>query len=101
MFAKRRVCVLAVCSLLGVLLFPAAALAAGTDIGRNVAGILKGYATDLYGGIVGLVSLVFLVNRRYTELAVFLLAAIVVAWMVFVPSDISAAGESVAKQVFG
>ena len=53
-------------------LFPADALAAGNDVGKNVSGLLKQYAGELYGGIVAIFSLVFLVNRRYTELAVFL-----------------------------
>lgn len=88
----------AVCALV---LFPAGALASGNDVGANVASLLKGYAGELYGGIAGIVSLVFLVNRRYNELAVFLFAAIVVAWMVFAPSEIAAAGESLAKQIFG
>jgi hypothetical protein len=89
---------LAVCALA---LFPAAALASGNDVGANVASLLRGYATELYGGIVGVVSLMFLVNRRYTELAVFLFAAIAVAWMVFAPSEIAKAAEALGKQIFG
>jgi hypothetical protein len=82
-------------------LFPAEALASSNNVGQNVANLLKGYATDLYGGIVAVISLVFLLNRRYTELAVFLFAAIVVAWMVFAPSEIAAAAEGIGKQIFG
>jgi hypothetical protein len=87
----------------GVLLaFPAAALAAEKiNVGQNVANLLKGYATELYGGIVAVVSLMFLVNRRYTELAVFLVASVVVAWMVFASSDIASAAEAIGKQIFG
>jgi hypothetical protein len=81
--------------------FPAAALAAGVDVGANVANLLKGYASELYEGIVAIVSLVFLVNRRFNELGVFLFAAIVVGWMVFAPSEIAKAAESIAKQVLG
>ena len=80
---------------------PTTTTAAGNDVGANVAGLLKGYASELYGGIVAVVSLMFLVNRRYTELAVFLFAAVVVAWMVFASSDIATAAETIAKQVFG
>jgi hypothetical protein len=101
MSPKRRIYSmlgLAVCALA---LFPAAALASGNDVGANVASLLRGYATELYGGIVGVVSLMFLVNRRYTELAVFLFAAIAVAWMVFAPSEIAKAAEALGKQIFG
>ena len=80
---------------------PAGALGAGNNVGQNVANLLKGYATDLYGGIVAVISLVFLLNRRYTELAVFLFAAIVVAWMVFAPSEIATAAEGIGRQIFG
>ena len=89
---------LAICALV---LFPAAAFASGNDVGANVAHLLKGYASELYDGIVGVVSLVFLVNRRFNELAVFLVAAIIVAWMVFAPSEIAKAAEAIAKQIFG
>lgn len=77
------------------------AWAAGNDVGRNVGGLLKHYASEVYGGLVAAVSLVFLWNRRYTELAVFLGAAIVVAWMVFAPSTIGTAAKAIAQQIFG
>jgi hypothetical protein len=82
-------------------LFPADAFASGNNVGANVAKLLKGYAGDLYGGIVAVISLTFLLNRRYTELAVFLFASIVVAWMVFAPSEIASAAEAIGKQIFG
>jgi hypothetical protein len=47
------------------------------------------------------ISLLFLLNRRYTELAVFLFAAIVVAWMVFASSAIATAAETIGHQIFG
>jgi hypothetical protein len=75
--------------------------AGGGNVGRNVGNLLKGYAVDLYGGIVAAFSLVFLWNRRYVELATFLFAAVVVAWMVFAPDQIGKAAEAIGKQIFG
>lgn len=98
---KRRIYLFTALAVGALLLFPAAALASGDNVGQNVAGLLKGYASELYGGIVAVVSLVFLVNRRYSELAVFLFASIVVAWMVFASSDIATAAEAIGKQIFG
>lgn len=103
MFSRNRLMgvlslLLALCALL---LFPVAAFASGNEVGQNVANLLKGYASELYGGIVGVVSLMFLLNRRYTELVVFLCAAIAVAWMVFAPSEISTAAQAIGKQIFG
>lgn len=88
-------------ALYALLVSPAAAVASGNDVGANVAGLLKGYASELYGGIVAVVSLMFLVNRRYTELGVFLFASIVVAWMVFEPSQIASAAKAIGHKVFG
>ena len=68
---------------------------------RTSEAFLNIYAGELYGGIVAVVSLMFLVNRRYTELAVFLFASIVVAWMVFASSDIATAAQAIGKQIFG
>lgn len=102
MTSRRTFCtgvLLAACALAGS--FPAQALAAGNDIGGNVAGLLRHYAGELYGGIVAIVSLFFLVHRRYTELAVFLLASVVVAWMVFAPSEIAKAAQSLGRQILG
>jgi hypothetical protein len=84
-----------------LVLCPADAFAAGNDVGKNVGDLLKHYAGEVYGGIVAVISLMFLLNRRYTELAVFLFASIVVAWMVFAPSEIATAAEAIGKQVFG
>jgi hypothetical protein len=98
---KRRIWLLCVFVVFVVLLFPAAAFASGNNVGQNVANLLKGYASELYGGIVAVVSLMFLVNRRYTELTVFLFAAVVVAWMVFASADIATAAEAIGKQIFG
>ncbi len=98
---KGRIYLLAGLAFAVLLVFPAAAFASGNNIGQNVASLLKGYATELYGGIVAVASLMFLVNRRYTELAVFLCATIVVAWMVFASSDIASAAEALGKQIFG
>jgi uncharacterized membrane protein YccC len=83
------------------MVFPVVAFASGNNVGANVASLLKSYASELYGGIVGVVSLMFLINRRYTELSVFLCAAITVAWMVFASKDIATAAEAIGKQIFG
>jgi hypothetical protein len=84
-----------------LVLFPSGAFASGNDVGANVGNLLKHYAGELYGGVVGIIAVVCLMNRRYVELATFLFAAVVVAWMVFDPSDIASAAEAIGKQIFG
>jgi peptidoglycan/LPS O-acetylase OafA/YrhL len=83
------------------LLVPAAALAAtGNDVGANLSKLLRHYAGELYGGVIAMVSLMFLVNRRYGELATFLLASVVVAWLVFSPDQVANAARSIGNQLF-
>jgi hypothetical protein len=101
MSGKRQLWLVCWLAAAALLLFPVDALAAGNDVGKNVGDLLKHYAGEVYGGVVAIISLVFLLNRRYSELAVFLFASIVVAWMVFAPSQIGHAAESIGHQIFG
>jgi hypothetical protein len=99
---KRLILLLVVC--VAVLLLPSAALAvgkeaAGNDVGANLGKLLKHYAAELYGGIVAFFSLGYLINRQYKGLAVFLLAAVVVAWMVFSPDQIANTARSLGRQI--
>jgi hypothetical protein len=83
----------------GSLLFAPVALAAGNDVGRNLGTLLRQYAGELYGGIVAVVGLVFLFNRRFTDLAMFFVAAILVGWLVFSPDQVSNAARAIGQRV--
>jgi uncharacterized membrane protein YccC len=84
-----------------VLMWPASALAeTGNDVGANVSKLLRHYAGELYGGVIAIVGLMFLLNRRYGELATFLLASVVVAWLVFSPDQVAHAARSIGDQIF-
>jgi hypothetical protein len=83
------------------LLLAAEAWADTPTVAENLGSLLRGYAEELYGGLVGVSSLIFLWNRRYVELGTFLIAAIVVAWLVFAPATIAKAAEGIAHQIFG
>lgn len=98
--SRRSVFILAllVALVLALLLAPAA-LAAGNDIGRNLGSLLRHYAGQIYGGIVAIVGLVFLLNRRLNELAVFFVAAVLVGWLVFSPGQVADAARAIGKQV--
>lgn len=69
--------------------------ASGEDVGRNLGELLKGWATAVFAGVAALVSLVFLLNRRYNELALFLLAALVVGGFVFAPTAVAETIENI------
>lgn len=88
-----------VVAFVGALVLAPVALAAGNDIGRNLGSLLRRYAGEVYGGIVAVVGLVFLLNRRFTDLAVFFVAAVLVGWLVFSPDQIADAARAIGKQV--
>ena len=50
------------------------ALAAGEGerVGENVGRLLGGWARNLYVGVAAVVAMIFLLNRRFADLAVFL-----------------------------
>ena len=69
---------------------PAACAAGdGERVGENLGDLLGGWAKSLYMGIAGLVALVFLLNRRFADLAIFMVAATVVGGFVMAPNDIA------------
>lgn len=83
-----------------LLLAPAAALAAsGNDVGHNIGSTLRHYAGEIYGGIIAIVGLVFLLNRKFTELAVFFIAAVLVGWLVFSPDQVAEAARLIGQRI--
>lgn len=76
-----------------------AAPGGGNDVGRNIGSLLRHYAAQIYGGIVAIVGLVFLLNRRYTDLAMFFLAAVLVAWLVFSPDQVANAARGIGNRI--
>jgi hypothetical protein len=96
---RLRLATSAVLAAIALMLAPAAALAAGNDVGHNIGSLLRQYAGEVYGGIVAVVGLVFLVNRKFTDLAMFFLAAIMVGWLVFSPDQVAAAAKAIGQRV--
>jgi len=94
----RLVFILAAATLV-LLVAPAEALAAGNDVGRNIGQLLRHYASQIYGGIIAIVGLVFLLNRKFTDLAVFFVAAVLVGWLVFSPDQVADAARAIGQRV--
>ena len=88
-----------VAALATALLLAPAALAAGNDVGHNLGSLLRKYASEIYGGIVAVVGLVFLLNRRLQELALFFVAAVLVGWLVFSPDQVANAARLIGRQI--
>jgi len=84
-----------------LLLAPAAAFAAasGNDVGHNIGSTLRHYAGEIYGGILAIVGLVFLLNRKFTDLAVFFVAAVLVGWLVFSPDSVADMARAIGQRI--
>jgi hypothetical protein len=80
---------------------PVLAAGDGEQIGKNLGDLLGGWSKSLYGGIAGLVALVFLLNRRFADLAVFMIAAVLVGGFVMAPGDIASTVRSIWHTVAG
>lgn len=98
---RRAPAVLAVLALVlsALWLAPDALAAGGNDVGRNIGSTLRHYAGQIYGGVIAIVGLVFLINRKFTDLAVFFLAAILVGWLVFSPDQVADAARAVGDRI--
>jgi hypothetical protein len=97
---RLRVAALALAACWALLVAPAVALAAsGDEVGQNLGSLLRSTAGALYGGIVAIFSLGFLINRNFTALVIFFCAALVVGWMVFDPGAVADAAKAIAGQV--
>jgi hypothetical protein len=68
---------------------PAFAAGDGERVGENVGKLLGGWAKSLYVGITAIVALMFLLNRRFADLVVFLLAAVLVGGFVLAPTEVA------------
>ncbi|HSS32692.1 MAG TPA: hypothetical protein VLL27_05380 [Solirubrobacterales bacterium] len=77
----------------------ALAAAGGNDVGHNIGSTLRHYAGEIYGGVLAIVGLVFLLNRRFTDLAVFFVAAVLVGWLVFSPDQVANLARTVGERI--
>src|SRR6201991_2232935 len=61
----------------------------GEKVGENIGNLLGGWAKSLYVGIAAVVALMFLMNRKFADMAIFMLAALVVGGFVMAPNDVA------------
>jgi hypothetical protein len=84
-----------------VLIAPAYAAGDGERVGENVGHLLGGWAKSMYVGIAAVVALVFLLNRKFSDLAVFMCAALLVGGFVMAPNDIAGVVRDIWQTVTG
>lgn len=74
-------------------------LVAGCVLVLFLADALSSDVGGLFGGVVTIGSVVFLVRRRYGALLAFLLAAALAAWLASLVSEIASAAGGIAGQL--
>jgi hypothetical protein len=84
-----------------VLAAPVWAAGDGEKVGENVGHLLGGWAKSLYVGIAAVVALMFLMNRRFADLAIFMIAALLVGGFVMAPSDIASVVRDIWTTITG
>src|SRR3954451_21291636 len=84
-----------------VLSAPVYAAGSGEKVGQNVGNLLGGWAKSLYVGIAAVVALMFLMNRRFADLALFMLAAVLVGGFVMAPNDIASMVRGIWTTITG
>ena len=73
---------------------------AASDPATALGDLLKKYAAELYIAILAIVSLIFLINRAYTQLGAFLIAAVVVGMLVVSPTSFKNFAKDTANTLF-
>jgi hypothetical protein len=86
---------------LWVLAPPALAAGDGERVGENIGNLLGGWAKSLYVGIGAVVALLFLLNRRFGDLAVFMVAALIVGGFVMVPDEVAGTVRDIWRTITG
>jgi hypothetical protein len=101
----RRLVVTVMAAVYWLLAVAGSALAAssggGEQVGENLGNMLGGWAKSLYAGIAGIVAVMFLFNRRFAELAVFVGAAIIVGGFVLAPGSVANAVHDIWATLTG
>jgi hypothetical protein len=80
---------------------PAFAAGDGERVGENVGRLLGGWAKSLYVGITAIVALLFLLNRRFADLAVFLVAVVLVGGFVLAPTEVAGTIRDIWRTITG
>jgi len=80
-----------------------AALAAGggEQVGERVGDLLGSWAKSLYVGVCAVVALIFLMQRKFADLGVFMLAALLVGGFVLAPNLVAGVFRDIWQTVVG
>jgi hypothetical protein len=71
----------------------------GERVGENISHMLGTWAKSLYVGVAAIVAILFLMNRKFTDLAIFMMAAVLVGGFVLAPNEVANTVHDIWKTV--
>jgi hypothetical protein len=92
---------IAVLFLLLALTADAMAAGGGEQVGERVGDLLGSWARSLYVGVAAVVALIFLMGRRFADLGVFMLAALLVGGFVMAPGEVAGVVRDIWRTITG
>lgn len=72
-------------------------LAAG--FGENLQGLIKSIIGPVFLAMVGVISIVFLIQRQLMQFVIFIIIAVLVAALIYVPDMIKGLGEGAGGEI--
>lgn len=71
----------------------------GAAFGENLQALIKSIIGPIFLAIVGVISLNFLIQRQIMQFVIFILIAILVAALIYVPDMIKGLGEGAGSEI--
>lgn len=71
------------------------------NVGNNLKTTLTNFAQPVLAGVIAVVAIFFLVQRKYSELAIWVGASLLVGWLVMSPDTIANSGRDFVNSLLG
>jgi len=68
-------------------------------LGENLQELIKSIVGPIFLAIVGVISIVFLIQRQIMQFVIFILIAMLVAALIYVPDMIKGLGEGAGNEI--
>ncbi|MBA2523105.1 MAG: hypothetical protein H0V25_07195 [Solirubrobacterales bacterium] len=101
---KALLLAVAVVTIGAVFLMPDHALAAAgplDNVGTNLSTLLKNFGKAFLYGVVAVVAVFFLIQRKYSELAIWVAVSMLVGWLVLSPNTAAETGRDFVQSLLG
>lgn len=74
-------------------------LMVGAALGENLQNLIQTIIGPIFLAIVGVISLNFLIQRQIMQFVIFMLIAVLVAALIYVPEMVKGLGEGAGKEI--